>query len=67
MTAWKSNFSPKRKGRPRLNSNGLRRITKSGRRLNDQERREIEAQMRREGRLGGTKNAVGRKSQYALT
>jgi hypothetical protein len=52
MTAWKSNFSPKRKRQPRLSSNALRRITKSGRRLNDQERAEVVKQMRAEGRLG---------------
>jgi hypothetical protein len=40
----------KRSGRDRLAA-GLVRVTKRGRRLNDQERREIEAQMRREGRL----------------
>jgi hypothetical protein len=32
-------------------TNGLRRITKPGRRLTDQERREVEARLRAEGRL----------------
>jgi hypothetical protein len=41
----------KRSGRSRLAA-GLVRVTKPGRRLNDQERREIEARLRAEGRLG---------------
>jgi hypothetical protein len=40
----------KRAGRNRL-TNGRVRITKSARKLNDQERREIEARLRAEGRL----------------
>jgi hypothetical protein len=40
----------KRSGRSRLAA-GLVRVTKRGRRLNDQERREIEARLRAEGRL----------------
>jgi hypothetical protein len=40
----------KRAGRDRLAA-GLVRVTKRGRRLNDQERREIEARLRAEGRL----------------
>ena len=41
----------KRSGRDRLAA-GLVRVTKRGRRLNDQERRQIEARLRAEGRLG---------------
>jgi hypothetical protein len=48
--SWRSNSNPKRTGRSRLAA-GLVRVTKKGRRLNDQERREIEARLRAEGRL----------------
>jgi len=48
--SWRSNSNPKRSGRSRLAA-GLVRVTKKGRRLNDQERREIEARLRAEGRL----------------
>jgi hypothetical protein len=49
---WRFNSSPKHGGqRRRLAAAGLVRVTKKGRRLNDQERREIEARLRAEGRL----------------
>jgi hypothetical protein len=51
MTAWKSNFSPKRKRQPRLSSNALRRVTRRGRSLNAVERAEAIKQMHAEGRL----------------
>jgi hypothetical protein len=52
MTAWKTDFNPKRKGRPRLATNGLRRITKPGRKLPAAEIRLHEQRLRAEGRLG---------------
>jgi hypothetical protein len=48
--SWRSNSSSKRSGRSRLAA-GLVRVTKKGRRLNAQERRQIETRLRAEGRL----------------
>jgi hypothetical protein len=59
--SWRSNSNPKRSGRSRLAA-GLVRVTKKGRRLSAVERREIEARLRAEGRLGGTENAVGTRT-----
>jgi hypothetical protein len=48
--SWRSNSNPKRTGRSRLAA-GLVRVTKKGRRLNDQERRAVVDQMIRDGKL----------------